>query len=367
MQMNAAVLYEVDKPLVIERVDLAALQPGDVLVKIGASGLCHTDLEVMRGSLRLPLPIVLGHEGAGVVEAIGPGVARVAPGDHVVCSWAPNCGHCFYCDQDQPILCETVAAAVAGGNLTDGRSRLTVAGRRVHHFSVVSSHAEYCVVPEAGAVPVPRDLGFDRACLIGCGVTTGIAAAIRCARVQPGSAVVAVGCGAVGLNVLQGARLAGARTIIGVDANPRHLALASRFGATHTLDARHDDVAFAVRALTGGRGADYAFESAGNEAALRTTLEAARPGSTVVILGKTGVNEQVSLRFGSLMGEKRIVRASYGGARPRVDFPRVAQAYLEGKILLDELITHRLRLADINDGFEGMGRGEVTRAVVLFR
>jgi S-(hydroxymethyl)glutathione dehydrogenase/alcohol dehydrogenase len=366
MEMSAAVLWEVGRPLSVERVELGPLEPTDVLVRVGASGLCHTDLEVMGGTLVLPVPIVLGHEGAGVVEAVGSGVRLVAPGDHVVCSWNPNCGHCFYCDQGQPILCEAVADHGRRGYLTDGTSRLRAQDQIVHHFSTVSSHAEYCVVPEAGAVPVPRELPFDRGCLIGCGVTTGIAAVIRCARVAPGTSVVVVGSGAVGLNVLQGARLAGARTIVAVDVSQRHLALAPRFGATHVVDATREDAVAVVRRLTAGRGADYAFEAAGNEVSLRATLEAARPGATVVILGKTGVDEKVAVRFGSLMGEKRIVRSSYGGARPRVDFPRLAQAYLEGRLLLDELVTHRLRLADINDGFDGMRRGEVTRAVVVF-
>lgn len=365
METQAAVLHAVSKPLVVERVELGPLRPRDVLVRIRASGLCHTDLEVMRGSLPLPLPIVLGHEGAGVVEAVGSAVTSVRPGDHVVCSWSPNCGHCYYCDRDQPILCEALVAGVRAGHLPDGESRLSVSGRRLHHFSAISSHAEHCIVPETGAVSVPTELPFDRACLLGCAVTTGICAAMRCARVEPGASVVVVGTGAVGLNVLQGARLAGARTIIAVDVSDRHLALAPRFGATHVIDARREEVAPAVRALTEGRGADHAFEAAGNEAALQHTLEAARPGATVVILGKTAVDARVSLRFGSLMGEKWIVRSSYGGARPRIDFPRIARAYLDGTVLLDELITRRLALAEINEGFEAMERGEVTRAVVV--
>lgn len=365
MQTRAAVLHAVGKPLVVEPVDLAPLRSHDVLVRIRASGLCHTDLEVMRGSLHLPLPIVLGHEGAGLVEAVGPGVTTVRPGDHVVCSWSPNCGHCYYCDLDQPILCEAVTAAVRNGHLPDGTSRLSLRDQKVHHFSTVSSHAEYCVVPEAGAVPVPSDLPFDRACLLGCAVTTGIAAAVRCAQVEPGSSVAVMGAGAVGLNVLQGARLCGATTIIAVDVNDRHLTLAPRFGATHVLDARREEVAPAVRALTGGRGADYVFEAAGHETSLQQSFEAARPGAAVVILGKTAVDARVSLRFGSLMGEKRIVRSSYGGARPRLDFPKIARAYLDGKVLLDELITRRLGLPQINEGFDAMERGEITRAVLM--
>jgi S-(hydroxymethyl)glutathione dehydrogenase/alcohol dehydrogenase len=365
VQTRAAVLHAVGKPLVVEPLDLAPLRSHDVLVRLRASGLCHTDLEVMHGSLQLPLPIVLGHEGAGVVEAVGSGVTAVKTGDHVVCSWSPNCGHCYYCDLDQPILCEAVTAAVRNGHLPDGPSRLSVRGERVHHFSTVSSHAAHCIVPEAGAVPVPADLPFDRGCLLGCGVTTGIAAAVRCAQVQPGGSVAVMGAGAVGLNVLQGARWCGAHTIIAVDVNDRHLAMAPRFGATHVIDARREEVAPAVRALTAGRGADYVFEAAGHEASLQQSFEAARPGATVVILGKTSVDARVSLRFGSLMGEKRIVRSSYGGARPRRDFPAIARAYLEGKVLLDELITRRLPLPQINEGFDAMERGEITRAVLM--
>jgi S-(hydroxymethyl)glutathione dehydrogenase/alcohol dehydrogenase len=364
--MRAAVLHEVGAPLAIERVEIGLLGPRDVLVRLGASGLCHTDLEVMRGSLAMPVPIVLGHEGAGVVEAVGAEVSLVTPGDHVVCSWGPSCGQCFYCAQGDPILCEPLVAAVAAGTLPGGGSRLRLRGQTVHHFSVVSSHAEYCVVPEAGAVPVPAALPFDRACLIGCGVMTGVGGALRVARVAPGASVVVVGTGAVGLNVLQGARLAGARTIIAVDVSDRHLRMAPAFGATDVIHAAREDPIAAVRRLTSGRGADYAFEAAGSEATLQQTLEAARPGATVVILGKTAVDARVSLRFGSLMGEKRIVRSSYGGARPRVDFPQIARAYLDGRLRLDELITHRLSLAEINDGFDGMTRGEVTRAVVTF-
>lgn len=361
--MKAAVLHEVGKPLAIEELEIAPLKPHDVLVRIRASGLCHTDLEVMQGSIQAPLPIVLGHEGAGVVEEVGSGVMQVKPGDHIVCSGIPNCGHCFYCNNGQPVLCETVVAGSRSGHLTDGESRLTMRGRKVHHFAFISSYAQYCVIPEAGAVPVPHEIGFDQACLLGCCVVTGIAAVTRCAQVSPGSSVLVVGCGAVGLNVIQGARLAHGTPIIAVDISERHLAMAPRFGATHTIHARREDAVSAVRALTQGRGADYAFEAAGNESALRTTLEAARPGARIVILGKTPVNARVSLRFGSLMGEKSIIRSSYGGARPRLDFPWIARAYLAGNVLLDELITLRLPLADINEGFQEMQRGAVTRAV----
>jgi S-(hydroxymethyl)glutathione dehydrogenase/alcohol dehydrogenase len=365
MEFRAAVLHEVNSPLVVERVRAAALRPGDVLVRMQASGLCHTDLEVIQGQLFYPLPIVLGHEGAGVVEAVGSDVTLVRPGDHVVCSWNPSCGHCYYCDRDQPILCEPFSKHQPAGHLLDGASRLTVAGRKLHHFSVVSSHAEYAVVPETGAIRVPREIPFDRACLIGCGVMTGVGAACRVAQIAAGSTVAVIGCGAVGLNAVQGARLQEAERIIAIDRDAKRLALARAFGATDVVDAAGDAVA-AVRALTQGRGADCVLESAGHPSAFRLSSEITRPGGQLVWLGKVNVGQDVAFRWGSLMGEKRITRSSYGGARPRRDFPWLARLYLEGKLKLDELITARLPLERINDGFAAMTRGEAIRTVVEF-
>jgi S-(hydroxymethyl)glutathione dehydrogenase/alcohol dehydrogenase len=364
MKFRAAVLHAVDRPLSIEVVELAPLKPDDVLVRLRASGLCHTDLEVMEGALAYPLPIVLGHEGAGIVERVGAAVTQVRPGDHVVCSWNPHCGHCFYCERDQPILCEPFARHQPAGHLLDGASRLRLGGAKLHHFSVVSSHAEYCVVPESGAIRVPDAIPFDRACLIGCGVMTGVGAVSRLARVEAGASVAVIGCGAVGLNALQGAALEQAATVIAIDRDAAREAAARRFGASHFIRADAPDAIEQAKALSAGRGVDYVFECAGSEASLQLALEIVRPGGNAVILGKTNVHRKVSLRFGSLMGEKRIVRSSYGGARPRRDFPWLAQAYLDGKLKLDELISLRLPLDRINDGFEAMRRGEIVRAVI---
>lgn len=367
MKFRAAVLHEVGRPLAIETVESGALRPTDVLVLVRASGLCHTDLEVMQGQLAYPLPIVLGHEGAGVVDAVGADVTLVRPGDHVVCSWNPSCGQCFYCDRDQPILCEPFTRHQPQGHLLDGGSRLTIGGRKLHHFSVVSSHAEYCVVPETGAIAVPREIPFDRACLIGCGVMTGVGAACRVARVAAGSSVAVIGCGAVGLNALQGARLQEAETIIAIDRDAGRLALARAFGATHVIEAAAGiDLTAEVKALTTGRGADCVLECAGSQAGFRLSSEITRPGGQLVWLGKVNVGQDVAFRWGALMGEKRITRSSYGGARPRRDFPWLARLYLEGKLKLDELITTRLPLDRINEGFAAMTRNEVTRAVVMF-
>jgi S-(hydroxymethyl)glutathione dehydrogenase / alcohol dehydrogenase len=366
MRFRAAVLHQVNAPLSVQEVELSALRPGDVLVRVRASGLCHTDLEVIQGALAYPLPIVLGHEGAGVVEAVGSDVRSVRPGDHVVCSWNPSCGHCFYCDRDQPILCEPFTRHQPQGHLLDGASRLSLDGRKLHHFSVVSSHAEYCVVPESGAIVVPKEIPFDRACLIGCGVMTGVGGAARVARIDGGSTVAVVGCGAVGLNAVQGAMLQRADTIIALDRDPARLAMAQSFGATHTIDAGGNDVIGQIKALSGGRGADYVIECAGHEQAFRLSPEILRPGGQLVWLGKVNVDRDVAFRWGALMGEKRIVRSSYGGARPRRDFPWLARLYLAGKLKLDELITRRLRLEEINEGFAAMTRGEIVRAVIVF-
>ncbi|MGE0717889.1 MAG: zinc-binding dehydrogenase [Alphaproteobacteria bacterium] len=366
MEFRAAVLHRTNAPLSVETVRMTGLGPTDVLVRMRASGLCHTDLEVIQGELAYPLPIVLGHEGAGIVEDVGADVTLVKRGDHVVCSWNPSCGHCFYCDRGQPILCEPFTRHQPQGHLLDGRSRLEVGGEKLHHFSVVSSHAEYCVVPESGAVPVPREIPFDRACLIGCGVMTGVGGAARVAQVPAGSTVAVIGCGAVGLNAVQGARIQEAERVIAIDRDPTRLALAREFGATDTIQAGNEDVVQRVRDLTQGRGADCVIECAGHESAFRLSPEITRPGGDLVWLGKVNVNRDVAFRWGSLMGERRIVRSSYGGARPRRDFPWLARLYVAGKLKLDELVTMRLPLERINDGFAAMIRGETIRAVVEF-
>lgn len=358
----AAVLERPNTPLVIARITLDEPRAGEVLVRIHASGLCHTDLEVIRGTLPYPTPVVLGHEAAGVVEAIGPDVRSVRVGDRVVASWNPACGRCFYCQRGQPILCEVCGRANASGGLLDATTRLERDGQPVHHFNLVSGHADHAILPEAGAIPIGVDLAFEQACLIGCGVMTGYGAVMNVARVRRGESVVVVGCGAVGLNAVQAARLAGASRIIAVDRAPARIELARSLGATDAVPAAegHD----AILALTAGRGADVAIEAAGAESAIVLALEAVRPGGRVVILGKTSFDARISVRFGSLMGEKVIVRSSYGGARPARDFPVIAAAVANGDLWLAPLIDRRLPLAEINEAFGAMERGEVVRAVV---
>lgn len=367
LQYRAAVLHAARTPLTIETVTAAALKPTDVLVKIRAAGLCHTDLEVIEGSLRFPMPIVLGHEAAGVVEEVGTGVRGVKKGDHVVLSWNPHCGHCFYCDRDSPILCEEYLGQGTKARGFDGESRGTLAdGREIQHLMYLGSFGEYCIVPDQQAIPVSRQIPFDRACLIGCGVMTGVGAALNLGAIAYGDTVMVIGCGAVGLAAVQGARLAGAAKIIAVDLDPAKLALAAAMGATSTVNASNGDPVTAAKHETNGRGADVVIESAGSPAAFRVTAEAVRPGGHVIWLGKVDVQQDLSFRWGSLMQEKRIRRVSYGNARPRRDFPMLARAYLDGALMLDDLISRRITLDEINAGFDALKRGETIRSVVMF-
>jgi S-(hydroxymethyl)glutathione dehydrogenase / alcohol dehydrogenase len=367
LEYRAAVLHAVQTPMSIETITATDLQPTDVLVRIRAAGLCHTDLEVIEGSLRYPMPIVLGHEAAGIVERVGSAARGVKVGDHVVLSWNPHCGHCFYCDRDAPILCEQYLGEGPKALPFDGESRAALAdGRPLQQLMFLGSFGEYCVVADQQAIPVPRDIPFDRACLIGCGVMTGVGAALNLGAIAHGDTVMVIGCGAVGLAAVQGARLAGAGAIIAVDLDPAKLVLAVRMGATHSVNASTDDVVAAGKQRTGGRGVDVVIESAGSGSAFRVTTEAVRPGGQVIWLGKIDVNKDVAFRWGSLMQEKRIRRVSYGNARPRRDFPLLARAYLDGSLMLDELISRRITLDEINGGFDALKRGETIRSVIMF-
>jgi S-(hydroxymethyl)glutathione dehydrogenase / alcohol dehydrogenase len=364
---RAAVLHEPRTPLKIETITAGALKPGDVRVRIKAAGLCHTDLEVIEGSLRYPMPIVLGHEAAGIVEEVGPGAQGVAVGDHVILSWNPHCGHCFYCDRDLPILCETYLSHGPNAVAFDGESRIALNdGGELKQLMFLGAFGEYCVVPFEQAIVVPKELPFDRACLIGCGVMTGVGAALNLGAIARGDSVMVIGCGAVGLAAVQGARLAGAAIIIAVDLDPAKLALAAKMGATHAVDATKDDAVASGKRETAGRGVDVVIESAGSASAFRATTEAVRPGGQIIWLGKIDVAKDVSFRWGSMMQEKRIRRVSYGNTRPRRDFPLLARAYLEGVLMLDDLISRRIRLEEINDGFAALRRGEAIRSVVMF-
>ena len=362
---KAAVLHKVGEPLVSERVALGSLGVKDVLVRVRAAGICHTDLEVIQGSLRIPLPAILGHEAAGVVERVGPEATGVSVGDHVVLSWNPHCGDCYYCDRDLPILCEQYLANSSHGRAFDGSPKMQLnGGRDVHQLMFLGAFSEYCVVTDQQAIRVPKELPFDCAALIGCGVMTGAGAALNVSSIGPGASALIIGCGAVGLAAIQGARLTGAETIIAADRNARRLDVARAMGATHCLDVAAGNPIDAVRSMTAGRGVDAVFESAGHPDAFRLSVEAVRPGGEVVWLGKVDVNTDVAFRWGALMQEKRIRRSSYGNARPRRDFPLLARAYLKGDLNLDDLITNRLPLERINEGIDALRSGQAIRTVV---
>jgi S-(hydroxymethyl)glutathione dehydrogenase / alcohol dehydrogenase len=367
LSFRAAVLHAPKTPLAVETVTAGPLKPHDVLVRMQAAGLCHTDLEVIEGSLRYPMPIVLGHEAAGVVEAVGPPARGVRVGDPVVLSWNPHCGHCFYCDRDLPILCETYLAEGPKAVAFDGESRLRLGETGdLRQLMFLGAFAEYAIVADHQAIVMPKDIPFDRACLIGCGVMTGVGAALNVASIEYGSTVMVIGCGAVGLSAVQGARLAGAGAIIAVDLDDTKLALATEVGATQCINAGREDVVALVKTATGGRGVDTVLEAAGSPQGFALSVEAVRPGGEVIWLGKTDVTAEVAFRWGALMGEKRIRRSSYGGARPARDFPLLARLYLDGKLMLDPLITRHISLDEINDGFAALKAGTAIRSVVMF-
>ncbi|HEY4470035.1 MAG TPA: Zn-dependent alcohol dehydrogenase [Stellaceae bacterium] len=367
IQYRAAVLHAAQTPLNVETVVADGLRHNDVLVRIKAAGLCHTDLEVITGSLRYPMPIVLGHEAAGIVEEVGPEARGIAVGDRVVLSWNPHCGHCFYCDRDLPILCETYLAHGPKAVAFDGESRTRLRdGRELKQLMFIGGFGEYAIVADHQAIVVPEELPFDRACLLGCGVMTGVGAALNIANIAYGDTAMVIGCGAVGLSAVQGARLAGAGAIIAVDLDPKKLALAEKVGATLLVNARTEAPVAVAKAHTGGRGVDVVLEAAGSPAGFRAAVEAVRAGGEVLWLGKTDVEHEVAFRWGSLMAEKRIRRSSYGGARPARDFPLLARAYLDGSLYLDELISRHIALAEINDGFAALKSGEAIRSVVMF-
>ncbi|MES2784306.1 MAG: zinc-binding dehydrogenase [Pseudomonadota bacterium] len=363
--MKAALLEHAGEALTLRDLSIGELAATDVVVRIVATSLCHTDLEATTGQLGARLPLVPGHEAAGVVEWIGADVRRVSVGNSVVVSWNPHCGACFYCGRAQPILCEQYRGNAAAGLHFDGRPRLFHQGRPVHQLMYAGTFAELAVVTEQCAVPISRDVPLTLACLLGCGVATGVGAVLNIAKLEAGSSATVIGCGAVGLSAIQGARIAGAAIVIAIDRDPAKLAMARQMGATHTLNADAQCIE-AHAALTSGRGADYVFEAAGNEAAFRTSVEIVRPGGQVVWLGKVPVQQDVRFRWGSLMGEKRIVRSSYGGGDSAQTFAWLADAYLRGELMLEPYVTSRIQLEDINSAMDRLRQGLEIRAVIEF-
>jgi S-(hydroxymethyl)glutathione dehydrogenase/alcohol dehydrogenase len=363
--MRAAVLREVGKPMQIENVTIADPKPGEALVRIVGTGVCHSDYHVIKGEWASQFPIVLGHEASGIVEAIGEGVTQAKPGDHVVLSFAPNCGQCPCCVAGQPHLCSGYATVPPGG-LLDGTSRLSVGDETVYMFGRMASFAEYSVVAGASLIPIRKDAPLAKAALVGCAVMTGVGAALNTAKIEAGSTVMVVGCGGVGLNCIQGARLASASRIIAVDVADDKLEFARKFGATDVVNSMRDDPVAAVRDLTSGYGVDYALEAIGLQVTIEQCYHAVRRGGTAVVVGMAPDGVKATIPARAIAGsEKTLKGCFYGSTRPRIDMPRLVDFYMDGRLLLDELVTRTYPLEQINEAFDDLGRGGVGRGLLL--
>ena len=365
MQINAAILWEQGKPLVIEEAELEAPQAGEVLVEVKAAGVCHSDLHPARGDWPAKTPLVLGHEGTGIVREVGSGVTKVRRGDHVVFCWAPSCGKCPMCLEGRPVLCDRLLKTTYRNRLPAGGTRLRARGQEIAHFNSTACFADYAVVAEEGAVVVPPDVPFAVLATIGCAVVTGVGAVNNAARAQPGNSVVIIGAGGVGLNVAQGASLAECDPIIAVDLRATALTLARDFGATHTIDASTQNVVEAVRELTKGRGADYVFDTVGLPATIGQAVECARKGGSIVVTGLSRTDTLASIpAFPFVMQEKRLIGSLYGSGQPVADIPKLVELYREGKLKLRELVTHTYRLDQVNEALSTLAEGTDARGII---
>lgn len=365
---TAAVLRAFGKPLVLEEVEVLPPGEGEVMVRMKAAGVCHSDLHVMRGDLPMPLPIILGHEGAGVVEAVGPGVRSVVPGDRVWPIWRSSCGRCDYCQKGRPALCDLGTAMRFSGLMPDGKTRFRSAGgESIRHYAGVSTFSSLSTMPEAAVVRIEGDLSFAHAALISCGVITGLGAVLNAARVEAGSTVAVFGCGGVGLNIIQGARLAGARRIIAVDVHAGKEVHARTLGATDFVYSAATDPVAAIRELTGGLGADYTFEAIGLPGPVEEAFDSLRKGGVCVVAGICRNDARARIHVNQLLyGEKTLKGSLYGSMRPRVDLPRIADLYRAGFVELDALLTRTWPLEHINEAYEALERGEVARSLILW-
>jgi Zn-dependent alcohol dehydrogenase len=363
--MRASVLFEPRTPLKVEEVDLEPPREGEVLVRMAASGVCHSCLHAADGSWTgVPMPIVLGDEGAGVVERVGPGVRTLSVGDHVILSWAPTCGRCHYCVIGRPNLCEK--RMPGRGLLPDGTTRMSLGGTPVHHYGHVATYASRTVVHESSAIPIDKAMPLDRAALIGCSVMTGVGAVINTAAVPPGAGIAVLGVGGIGLNVVQGGAMVAADPIIAVDVKAAKLDQAQALGATHAVDASKVDPVAEIRRIT-GRGADFTFVAVGDAPAVVQAAEALAPGGTCVVIGVPASGQMVPLDVRPLVTGERVIRgSSYGSARTREDLPRMVALYRAGKLKIDELITRRYGLEDANEAFRALAAGELARGLIVF-
>lgn len=365
MKMQAAVLAGVGDTFDLREVDLAEPRSGEVLVRIVATGVCASDVNAIDGKRTLvPFPAVLGHEAAGVVEAVGPDVTEIAPGDHVVLAIVPSCGTCDYCARGIPNFCATAGNAMAAGTLFDGTRRITTTAGEVNHFLTVSSFAEYAVVPASGVVRIDPAMPLDKAALISCAVLTGYGAVVNTARVHAGATVAVFGCGGIGLNVIQGARIAGAGRIIAVDVSADKLDLAHRLGATDVVDSREADPAATIRALTGG--ADFVFEASGVADVVPAAWSSVGPRGELVLVGLFRQGAVLPIEAGPFVNEQAIRGCYFGSSDIHRDIPNLVSLYMSGDLLLDELISDRLTLSEIDIAVDRLRAGEGARSVIVF-
>ena len=369
MDVKAAVAFGTEKPLSIETVQLEAPQQGEVLIEIKATGVCHTDAYTLSGADPEGLfPTILGHEGAGIVAEVGAGVTSVKPGDKVIPLYTPECRQCAYCLSQKTNLCQAIRATQGKGVMPNGTSRFSFNGEKLYHYMGTSTFANYTVLPEIAVAKIRDDAPLDKVCLIGCGVTTGLGAVINTAKVEPGSNVVVFGLGGIGLNVIQGAKMVGASKIVGVDINPDKRPMAEDYGMTDFVNPKEIDgdlVEYLVELTDGG--ADYSFECIGNIQVMRQALECCHKGWGVsTIIGVAGAGEEISTRPFQLVTGRVWQGSAFGGARGRTDVPKIVDWYMEGKINIDDLVTHTMPIEQINDAFELMHKGESIRSVITF-
>ncbi len=362
--VQAAVLYETKQPLVVEEVELDDPKAGEVLVKIGAAGICRSDRHFMHGDAPINLPAVLGHEGAGTVEKVGPGVTLVQPGDQIILSFVPACGRCKSCLSGHSNVCDSSMAA--GPFMYDGTTRLHKGEQRIHHMGKVACFAEYAVVPETGCVPISSRIPMDKAAMIGCCVLTGVGAVLFSAKVKPGSTVAVVGCGGVGVNVIMGAQLVNATKIIAIDIRESQLEFAMKFGATHSVNAADEDPVARDKELTGGKGADYTFEVLGSPNTAKAAFDMCAKSGTVTMVGIAPTGAEVAINLVDMVRMEKTVRGTYYGSGARTDMPTMVDLYLAGKLNLDDLVVRHYSLDQINEAYGDMDKGEVGRGAIVF-
>ncbi len=364
--MKAAVLTEINKPLDILDVEQEGPKTGEVRVKVKATGVCMSDWHMMIGDWPTKLPLVPGHEAAGIIDEVGPGVTTVQKGDHVIFSFVPHCGHCAYCSRGRSVLCNGYKASPPGG-MYDGTTRLKVNGEALFQMARIGTFAEYVVCSHENVVPIRKDMPWAQAALVGCSVATGVGAVTRHARVRAGSDVVVIGCGGVGLNIVQGAKLAGARRIIAVDLLDNKLEYAKAFGATDTINAKNEKVAKRVKDITSGMGADYAFDAIGSALTAAQIVEAVAPGGHAVLVGIPAMTVTAAVSPAMMVfQEKSLTGSMYGSVQPNLDFPILCDLYMDKKLNLDDLISRTYKLSEINEGFAQLKAGSHARGVVMF-